>query len=65
VIKRYRLHEVVEQLASGAVMNWTQLALALGYFDQAHFIKDFKAILGKSPAEYAMNIGAVLKEKPV
>jgi AraC-like DNA-binding protein len=29
------------------------LALDLGYFDQAHFIKDFKAVVGRSPAEYA------------
>ena len=29
------------------------LALDLGYFDQAHFIKAFKAVVGRSPAEYA------------
>jgi len=33
------------------------LALDLGYFDQAYFIKDFKAIVGKTPAEYARHIG--------
>jgi AraC-like DNA-binding protein len=53
VIKRYRLHEAAEQLASGEVTDWPKLALDLGYFDQAHFIKEFKAIVGKSPAEYA------------
>jgi AraC-like DNA-binding protein len=53
VIKRYRLHEAAEQLAGGEVSDWPKLALDLGYFDQAHFIKEFKAIVGKSPAEYA------------
>jgi AraC-like DNA-binding protein len=53
VIKRYRLHEAAEQLAGGEVTDWPKLALDLGYFDQAHFIKEFKAIVGKSPAEYA------------
>jgi AraC-like DNA-binding protein len=53
VIKRYRLHEAAEQLASGEVTDWPKLALDLGYFDQAHFIKEFKAIVGKSPVEYA------------
>lgn len=53
VIKRYRLHEAVERVAAGEVVNWSQLAADLGYFDQTHFIKDFKALIGKSPAEYA------------
>jgi AraC-like DNA-binding protein len=53
VIKRYRLHEAAEQLAGGEVEDWPKLALELGYFDQAHFINDFKTIVGQSPAEYA------------
>jgi AraC-like DNA-binding protein len=53
VIQRYRLHEVAERLADGTVVDGTRMALDLGYFDQAHFIKDFKAIVGKTPAEYA------------
>jgi AraC-like DNA-binding protein len=53
VIQRYRLHEVAERLADGEVVDGTRMALDLGYFDQAHFIKDFKAIVGKTPAEYA------------
>ncbi len=52
VIKRYRLHEVAEQLSSGEVMDWTRMAVDLGYFDQAHFIKDFKTLVGRTPAEY-------------
>jgi AraC-like DNA-binding protein len=56
MIKRYRLHEAMEQLASGDVADWPKMALELGYFDQAHFIKDFKTIVGKSPAEYAKDI---------
>lgn len=56
VIQRYRLHEAVEQLDSGAVVDWPKLALELGYFDQAHFIKDFKSIVGRTPAEYARQV---------
>jgi len=56
VIKRYRLHEAAERLAEGNVVDWTALALDLGYFDQAHFIKDFKAIVGSTPAEYAKTV---------
>ena len=56
VIKRYRLHEAAERAASSEHMDWSSLAQDLEYFDQAHFIKDFKAIVGKTPAEYARDI---------
>jgi AraC-like DNA-binding protein len=56
VIKRYRLHEAIAQVQSGAVINWADLALQLGYFDQAHFVRDFRALIGQSPAEYAQSI---------
>jgi AraC-like DNA-binding protein len=52
VINRHRLHEVVDRLAHGETVDWTQLALDLGYFDQAHFIRDFKSIIGRTPGEY-------------
>lgn len=55
VIKRSRLQEAADQLAMGEATNWPEMALKLGYFDQAHFIKEFKAIVGKSPVEYAHN----------
>lgn len=53
VIQRYRLQEAADRLADGENADWTQMALDLGYFDQAHFIKDFRAIIGVSPSEYA------------
>ena len=56
VIKKFRLHEVLEKMESGSV-DWQQLILELGYYDQAHFIKDFKAIIGKSPLVYMQGRG--------
>jgi AraC-like DNA-binding protein len=53
VIQRYRLHEAAEQLAARPVADWSKMAQDLGYFDQAHFIKDFKTVVGTTPAEYA------------
>jgi AraC-like DNA-binding protein len=56
VISRYRLQEAAEHLAESEVVDWPQLALDLGYFDQAHFINDFKTIIGKTPAEYVKQV---------
>jgi AraC-like DNA-binding protein len=53
IINRYRLHEAVEQLADGQRVDWATLALDLGYFDQAHFIRDFRRLVGRTPADYA------------
>jgi AraC-like DNA-binding protein len=53
VIQRYRLHEAAEQLATGASVSQATIAMNLGYSDQAHFVRDFKAIVGVSPAAYA------------
>jgi AraC-like DNA-binding protein len=53
VLQRYRLHEAAERIAAGRDGDWAATALELGYFDQAHFIRDFKALIGASPAQYA------------
>jgi len=46
------MHEAVAQLQAGAAPELAQLALGLGYYDQAHFIKEFTALVGKPPGEY-------------
>jgi AraC-like DNA-binding protein len=53
VINRYRLHEAAERLASEPSLKWAEVALELGYFDQAHFIRDFKKLVGRTPASFA------------
>src|SRR5450432_85993 len=52
IIQRYRLHEAAERMASAAALAWADIAIELGYADQAHFIRDFKKVVGKSPADY-------------
>jgi AraC-like DNA-binding protein len=61
VIRRYRLHELIEKLNSGDELDWPQVALDLRYFDQAHLINDFKSIVGCSPTEYKK----LISKKPV
>jgi AraC-like DNA-binding protein len=57
VIRRYRLQEAALLLISGAPIDMPDLALRLGYFDQAHLIRDFRAAIGKTPAEFAKSRG--------
>ncbi len=52
VIQRYRLHEAAERAAAGTVQDWAALAFDLGYADQAHFIRDFKRLIGRTPRDY-------------
>jgi AraC-like DNA-binding protein len=52
IIQRYRLHEAAEALAAGTIGSMSELALRLGYFDQAHFIRDFKSVVGVAPSAY-------------
>ncbi len=51
VIRRYRLHELVERINRGGQFDWAEVALDLGYFDQAHLINDFRSIVGYSPSQ--------------
>jgi AraC-like DNA-binding protein len=53
VLRRARLLEAARRADAGDVVDWAELALDLGYADQAHLTRDFTATLGVSPARYA------------
>ncbi|WP_127533217.1 helix-turn-helix domain-containing protein [Paenibacillus kobensis] len=56
VIQRYRMQEAAELLEQGGALDWASLSQQLGFYDQAHFIKTFKAMIGKSPDAYVRDI---------
>ncbi|WP_280476852.1 helix-turn-helix domain-containing protein [Nocardia asiatica] len=55
VLRRYRLQDGADLLAKGRVDDLAALAAELGYFDQAHFSREFTAEVGMAPLEYAKN----------
>ncbi|MFC3965846.1 DUF6597 domain-containing transcriptional factor [Nocardia jiangsuensis] len=55
VLRRYRLQDGAHLLACGRSADLAALALELGYFDQAHFCREFTAEIGMPPLEYARN----------
>jgi AraC-like DNA-binding protein len=68
LVQRRRLHEAAELLRAGDPPDLAQLALQLGYVDQAHFGRDFRTVTGLTPggssasparAEPARSDGAV------
>jgi AraC-like DNA-binding protein len=52
VIRRYRLHEAAEQLRGPTPPALAELAAALGYADQAHFAREFKQVVGRTPRDF-------------
>lgn len=53
-----RFQEVLSLLAKEERIVWTDVATACGYFDQAHFIHDFRAFSGLTPGAYLPLRGA-------
>ncbi len=52
LIQRRRLHDAVEQLKKGGGPALADLAIELGYADQAHFTHDFRTVTGITPGSY-------------
>lgn len=53
VVRRQRLHEVAARALAGDAVDWSRVAVELGYCDQAHLVRDFTAAVGAPPARYA------------
>lgn len=49
-IRRFR--HIIDSLQDSPAIDWSALALKCGYFDQAHFIHDFRDFAGISPSAY-------------
>lgn len=52
VLSRYRLQDAVAAMDAGQVEALADLASSLGWFDQAHFTRDFRSVVGTTPAVY-------------
>lgn len=50
--KILRINFIAKHLENNPESNLTRLSYDLGYFDQSHFIKDFKSVTGSSPKKY-------------
>jgi AraC-like DNA-binding protein len=48
-----RFQSALRQLHSGSEVEWADLALDCGYYDQAHFSNEFRAFSGVNPSTYS------------
>jgi AraC-like DNA-binding protein len=47
-----RFQAVIQRISGPEPPDWAELALQSGYFDQAHFIRDFRSFSGLTPTAY-------------
>jgi AraC-like DNA-binding protein len=52
-----RFQAAVGELHRGTEVPWAELALECGYYDQAHFVNDFRGFSGMDPTSYVRKNG--------
>ena len=52
MLSRYRMHDVVTDLDAGYGGSLADLATKYGWFDQAHFTREFTDLVGVPPGTY-------------
>lgn len=52
-----RFQRAIERIQRSPEVNWADVAMECGYYDQAHFINNFKEFCGVTPVDY-------LEERP-
>jgi len=50
-----RFNDLLQKLQNQNEISWADIAHDCGYFDQSHFIKEFKHFSGFNPGEYILN----------
>jgi AraC-like DNA-binding protein len=60
-----RFQSVITSLDDRADVVWPEVAVDCGYFDQAHFIRDFKQFCGLTPGKYLRARGDQRNHVPI
>ena len=58
LIRRYRMQEAAAALAAPGAPALADLAADLGFADQAHLTREFRAVIGETPRRYALAAAA-------
>ncbi len=64
-LKIIRFQKAIQEIEVTKKPDWTGVAFESGYFDQAHFINDFKQFSGFTPSQYLQKQSEYLNYVPV
>jgi AraC-like DNA-binding protein len=64
-MKIMRFQNAVSQIEQDSSAYWSEVAIRNGFYDQAHFIHEFKNFSGFTPGEYIQRKSATLNYVPV
>ena len=60
-----RFQRAIREIEQRKAVSWTIISQDCGFYDQAHFINDFKSFSGFTPEEYVRSKNDVLNYVPV
>ena len=60
-----RFQRVLHLINEQADIDWSDIALSCGYFDQSHFIHDFQSFSGINPTEYVARGSRYINHVPM
>ncbi len=64
-LKIMRFQKAIQEIENNKSIQWSSIAAESGFYDQAHFINDFKDFSGFTPNEYMKRKTAALNYIPV
>jgi len=64
-LKIIRFQYAIQQIEKQHMVNWSSIAYDCGFYDQSHFIADFKLFSGFTPTEYQNQKGKSLNYVPI
>ena len=64
-LKIIRFQKAISEIEQRSEVNWTIISQDCGFYDQAHFINDFKSFSGFTPEEYVRLKNGMLNYVPV
>ncbi len=64
-LKIMRFQKAVNEIEAAPLIDWAGLSQECGFYDQSHFINDFKLFSGFTPQDYASKKTTYLNYVPV